>query len=113
MSSPQPPDKDQLESWLAQEIADLADIGNVGLYEFPETLLQYEGLSPDEVFSICAAALLRLMATDRYELGWLQWATNNPPERDERDLISIAADSETWSGIGPSGRYLGIARRGK
>jgi hypothetical protein len=103
-----------LVAWLVQEIADLADAGRVGLYEFPQSLqaLQaYDGMSSSAVQSVSAAALARLMATGMYDLGWLTWATDAALEEDGRDLTSIVADPQTWAEIGPSGRYLGIVAR--
>ena len=93
-------------AWLAQEVEDLLDAGEVGLYEFVESLRErYPDTDLVQLRPIARAALTELLRDPSIKLGWYQWATGKPPvPAAETDI-----GPTTFDEIGDD-PYLGIER---
>jgi hypothetical protein len=78
--------------WLVQEINDLLDVGDVGLYEFIWTLRSdFPEASELENRADAEAALKRILDGGDRRLIWRIWASNEPvvgmpsPSHDPKD----------------------------
>lgn len=93
-------------NWLVQEISDLLDAGQAGLYEFVWTLRQrYPGKATRDLAPICRPALDELLRDPAVRLGWYIWPSLEMVRlASEADLTPSAFDD---IGTDP---YLGIER---
>ena len=94
-------------AWLFEEIDQLLDAGEVGLYEFVWTLhARYPKAPAIELLHICLPALDALLANSQVTLGWYEW-----PKPDRiREATESDLDDHAFDDIGAEGRYLGIER---
>jgi hypothetical protein len=92
--------------WLVQEITDLLDAGQVGVYEFVEAARQrYPGASVADMLPICRPAFDQVLRDDRVGLGWYVWPGSEPIRSASAEDVTDAA----FEAIGP-GPYLGLER---
>jgi hypothetical protein len=92
--------------WLVQEISDLLDAGQVGLYEFVWVLHQrYPDAPAASLLHICRPVLDEFLKDPAVQLGWYVWPSSEPIRPASRDDLTDHA----FDDIGPD-PYLGIER---
>jgi hypothetical protein len=93
--------------WLVQEIRDLLDVSNVGLYEFMEFLNDPDSpLSADEKESIATRALGRILEQDSVEMHRTRWASS-----ENLGAVSAAElPSDPWRRPDENGDYIALDR---
>jgi hypothetical protein len=100
---------EQTVDWLVQEISDLLDVSDVGLYEFMEFLNDPDKPLPtDEKRLIARQALDRILSEGGVEMHRVRW-----PKSDDRGTVSAAElPADPWRPPDENGDYIAIDRSG-
>jgi|tagenome__1003787_1003787.scaffolds.fasta_scaffold20788726_2 hypothetical protein len=98
---------EQTVDWLVQEVRDLLDVSNVGLYEFMDILNGVDSALPDEnKKSIAWQALLRILGDEDVVMYRTRW----PSAGNLGDISRADLPPDPWSPPGADGSYLAIDR---
>lgn len=93
--------------WLVQEISDLLDAGQVGLYEFVWVMHgRYPKAPAGDLIHLCRPALDQFLDDPGVTLGWYVW----PEFGRIKEATPADLDDHAFDDIGEDGRYLGIER---
>jgi hypothetical protein len=92
--------------WLVDEMRELLDVGDAGIYEFVEALRQrYPDTDVAVLRPIAREALTEILNDVSVRLAWYEWPKSEPVAPASTEEIR----PETFDAIGGR-RYLGIKR---
>jgi hypothetical protein len=92
--------------WLIDEMRELLDVGEAGVYELVEALRQrYPDTDVAELRPIASAALTEILTDESVKLSWYEWPKSGAVAPASIDEVR----PETFDAIGGR-RYLGIER---
>ncbi|GAA0716021.1 hypothetical protein Drose_37100 [Dactylosporangium roseum] len=95
------------QTWLAQEVSDLLDVGSVGLYELFDLLRsgEYQSISDDDARAISREVAAAFVGQGRASIYLLRW-----PKDDVIDgplSVDVLSEAGAWEQL-PSKLYFAL-----